>query len=291
MAGSALGQRPAGSSEKKLVGIVVATVGASKVKFTLVEGQGKEFADGSDSITVALKDLPKVPVFTPKEGDTPSPQNGKQFRIRMNRDGDEIEAITPVSGLFTAQLVDLGPRPSQDADPEPQEKRFEKDGKTNTHMEFFAVYKIVDGVYKGVQMPAYYLHYKFEGDEEGNTRYAGNFENKKATRLFQLADWMKLHGLDSKPIKWPKNGNILPELLLRGTNNPVYVSLVVKDGWIKELLTYEGQPEFAVDAEDHESLDNGDDVDNEFPQPASKMLNVSKSKRVAKPADDEEELD
>ena len=224
----ALGSRP-NTFEKKLVGIVVATVGEKRAKFELVE-EKKTFSDGSTSIKVNLADLPAVPKLTEKD-------NGKQFRIRMNSEGDEIEAITPVTGHYTAKLIDLGPRKNgKDSDPEPVEKEFTKGETTTSHLEFFAVYKIVEGRYKGVQMPAYNMHYKFEDDGNGMTRFAGNTENPKATRLHQLVNWGMLHQVFEDEIEWPDDGNILPTLLERALDADVLVDITVKNGYITDVL-------------------------------------------------------
>ena len=232
---SALGSRP-NTFEKKLVGIVDVVVGETKAKFTLVE-DGKMFAGNKSSITVLIDDLPAFPVLTPAH-------TGKQFRIRMNNAGDEVEALTPVTGHYTAKLIDLGKRDSKDADPTPYEKQDNFKGKEETsHLEFFAVYKIVKGAFKGVQMPVYYLHYKFEEDENGDTRYAFNTENPKATRGHQLVSWMDVHGLDRTPIKWD-DVTILPELLERAADNDILVELIVKDGYIREVLPVQDEEEF-----------------------------------------------
>lgn len=232
---SALGSRPY-TYAKKTVGIVEVTVGETKAKFTLLE-EGKEFAKDKKSITVLLEDLPAFPTLTQAD-------SGKQFRIRMNGAGDEVEALTPVVGHFTAKLIDLGKRDSKDADPTPYEKMDNFKGKEeSSHLEFFAVYKIVKGKFKGVQMPAYYLHYKFEADEDGNTRYAFNTENPKATRGHQLVSWMDVHGLDREPIEWD-DVTILPELLSRAEDNDIQVELIVKDGYIREVLPVQEDDDF-----------------------------------------------
>lgn len=242
---SALGQRPANMYEKKLVGVVEVTVGEKKAKFELVSEDGKQqktFANGKPSLIVPLEDLPAFPKLT-------QASSGKQFRIRMNAEGDEVEALTPVMGHFTAKLIDLGPKPDKDGDPTPKDKVFgEGTPKESHYLEFFAVYKILSGAFKGVQMPGYYLHYKFEKDEDGTTRFAGNFENKKATRLFQLFNWGKAHGLWDEPIEWD-DVTILPVLLERALENDVTVDIIVKDGYISDVLPAQDEEPFAEPAE------------------------------------------
>lgn len=281
---SALGARP-NTFEKKTVGIVELTVGEKKVKFTMVE-DGKKFPGDKETFTCLLEDLPAFPKITPAH-------DGKQLRIRMNSAGDEVEALTPVTGHYTAKLIDLGKRDSKDADPTPYEKQDNFKGKEPTsHLEFFAVYKIVKGAFKGVQMPGYCLHYKFERDEEGNTRYAFNTENPKATRGHQLVSWMEVHQLDLEPIKWD-DVTILPELLERNENNEVLVELIVKDGYIKEVLPVQDDDDFddapkKTQKERVKELgfeeSTKEKVDDVFPP-----VETKKAKKVAKKVVDEEE--
>ena len=287
---SALKSRP-DTFQKKTVGIVEVTVGETKAKFTMVDDE-KKFANGKQSITVLLEDLPAFPALT-------QAHSGKQFRIRMNGDGDEVEALTPVTGHYTAKLIDLGKRDSKDADPTPYEKMDNFKGKEETsHLEFFAVYKIVKGAFKGVQMPAYYLHYKFEADEDGNTRYAFNTENPKATRGHQLVSWMDVHGLDRTPIEWD-DVTILPELLDRANDNDIMVELIVKDGYIKEVLPVQDEDEFVEEkpkakrtekelkAELGFEESTEESVDDAFPPVKSE---VKKPAKKAKKVEADEEL-
>lgn len=239
--GMALGQRSANDYAKKLVGVVEVTVGEKKAKFELVKEDGKEqktFLGGKTTLVVPLEDLPAFPKLTPA-------YSGKQLRIRMTTEGDEVEALTPVTGHYTAKLIGLGPSPEKDGDPTPVERVFgEGTPKESRHLEFFAVYKITRGAFKGVQMPGYYLHYKFEKDEDGTTRFAGNFENKKATRLFQLRDWGNVHDLWEEAIEWD-DVTILPVLLERALDADKEVELTVKDGYIKDVLPAQDEEPFA----------------------------------------------
>lgn len=249
---SALGDRPEGEFKRKLVGTVDVKVGKSKVKFTLVD-EGRTFEDGTTSF-VALKDeLPSKPNIDAFDG--------KQLRIRMNQDGDAVDGLTPVVGHFPARLVDLGPR-KKDEEPAPFEKIFGAGTpKENSHLEFFAVYEITKGAFKGVELPGYYLHYKFEEDETGNTRYAGSLSYAKATRLHQLKRWMELHKLEDTPIEWD-DVSILPELLERALKSDVLVDLIFRDGYIQEVLPNQDEeddePDFMKDPEPEEEDDDFD---------------------------------
>lgn len=280
MGKSAWGSRP-NNFEKKLVGIVKIVTGKEKAKLTLQE-DGKQFKNGTDTMTFPIASLPKRPKLKLDD------KTGTEYRIRMNPDGTDVEAIMPVRGQFKAKLKDIGPRPEKDADPVPQVKTFTKGDVENSHLEFFAVYEIQEGHFKGVQLPAYNLHYKFEEDpeNEGYTRFAGSFENKKATRLFQLRDWVVTHQLDNDLIEWDDE-TILPALLERGLENDVEVLVTLDKGYIilvQPQENYEDEDfENEVDVED-------DDVDKDFP-PAKveKKLTRKPIKKSSKKTEDDED--
>lgn len=279
-----IGQRPAQEYTKPLVALVEVVTGKTKAKFTILDDK-KKFASGEKSITVNLDDLPRHPRLKPEV------KEPKQYRIRMNKDGDEIAYIGPASGHFKAKIVDIGRREDEpDADPLPYEKKYyEGDELKESHLEFWVDYEIVEGQFKGVKVP-YYLHYKFEESPEypGYTQFAGNFDNKKATRLFQLFDWGVIHGIwsrnaeDSEPIEWDDN-TILPELESRALDADRVVDLTIKDGYIKELLSVESdgeddEPDFMNEPEEVKPSRNG-----KSSKPAVKKV-------VARSHDDEDDL-
>src|SRR5574341_928857 len=190
--------------EKKTVGLVQVVTGEKVSKLTLTE-PGKKFKNGTNSVKVNLSDLPKVPKLK-SNNKTPI-----ELRVRMNEDDTEVESFGPVRGLHKGKLIDLGKRDTEDADPIPYEKTFKKgEPEENTHLEFFAIYQITEGMFKGVES-AYYLHYKFEQDEDDPelTAFSFNTENPKATRGQQLLEWGYVHGKGAPgiwgdPIPWDR---------------------------------------------------------------------------------------
>jgi len=287
--------------EQKLVGIANYKSGETRIKFTLVQDgkTEKTFKGGSTSITVNLADLPKKPKIGQNATGT--------IRIRMSSDGTEVEALTPVTGVFNLRLVNLGKRDGEDAPPMPYLKTWnEGTPKENTYLEFFAVYEITEGKFKGVQLPAYKLHYKFEEDvphNPGFTRFAGSFAYKQATRLFQLRDWGALHGLwevtgdgvEGEPIEWDDE-TILPELEERALENDISVRGVMKDGYIKELLPLDEED---VEPYGEPDLDNVDEILEEEPEPVRTKKVSEKAaptkagsvKKIKKSKVEDEELD
>lgn len=278
----ALGSRSS-EFEKKVVGVVSVITGKTKAKLTMQDSE-KKFKNGANSITVDLDSLPKRPKILPDD------KSGKEYRVRMSQDGDEVEAFTPVRGHHTAKLVDIGYHKEGEA-PYPKEKPNWGDSE-NTHLEFFATYEITSGPFKGVQTPGLFLHYKFEEDPEdrGFTRFAGNFENKKSTRLFQLRDWGQAHGLWEEAIPWDDDeGNILPIILERALENDREVELTFDKGYIILVQA----------SENYEEPEDADDVEEEFPPvkskangskkpaPASKVIKAKKVKQSHEDEDDD----
>lgn len=270
---------------RKWVGIVKAKAGENVVKFTSVstlrDAKGEEnvkpFPNGETELKVKIADLPKIGkrVIRPGMGD-------RTFRIRFNEDGDEIEEVGPVSGLFQAKLIELGPK-KKEAPALPYVRYFNK-GKDNenSHLEFFAVYQIVDGVFEGLNLPAYNLHYKFEGvpegeEDEGLTRF-DTVDSPKASQLHRLQSWAEVHGgILDEPIAWNPDessdlsneiidcfskdhecefANILPTLEERVLDADRDVSVVLEGGYIKIVQSSEDYGDFGD--EDSEGNDEGE---------------------------------
>lgn len=273
----------ASTYEKKTVGVCSVVTGEKVAKLTLLDDKKKFKSTGTNSVKVKLSDLPAHPKL--------KPNNSKpiELRVRMNDTDTEVEAFGPVRGLHRAKLIDLGPKPDKDGDPTPFEKVFhagEKD--ENRHLEFFAVYKITEGVFKGCEA-AYYLHYKFEEDEEeeGLTSFSFNTENPKATRGQQLLDWGVIHGgggagIWGEPIPWDDD-TILPELLERITDADIEVNLVFDKGYIQSIQPID---DMGLEAEESdESVDEEElDVDRDFPKDEDeKDIEEKPVKKLAKP--------
>lgn len=284
-----------GTGKYGVTAICNVITGEKVAKFTIVPTQWystEKFDNGTDSLKVSLSDLPKMPKLKPNN------KVPMLIRIKTNPDQDGVDAITPVRGHFMLKLVDLGPRADNGkGEPFPKEKVFHEGKKDEErHLEFFAVYEITEGAFKGVRLPAYWLHYKFMDDGEGNTKYSFNPDNPKATRGQQVREWMILHGLDSltedvDPIPWDDE-TILPTLLERALENDVQLEGNLKDGYILRdggLLPsdYQGEFESEEESESDEDVDEVEEamdavaVDKAFPKstPVKKVV-----KTLATPA-------
>lgn len=279
--------------EKKTVGIVQVITGDKVAKLTLLDDKKTFKSTGSKSIKVKFSELPDYPKLKPNN------KKPVELRVRMNEDDTAVEAFGPVRGLHRAKLIDLGPR-KEGEDPIPFEKFFNKgEANENSHLEFFAVYKITDGTFKGCES-AFYLHYKFQEDEdeEGLTQFNFNPENPKATRGQQLLDWGYIHGggapgIWGEPIPWDDD-TILPELLERIQDADVEVNLVFDKGYIQSIQPLEDGFSEADDDVDEDDLD----VDRDFPpdeedEEDEEVEEKPAPKKVRKPRkaqDEDEEL-
>ncbi len=275
--------------KKKWVGLVEVVSGEGVAKFTSVEtlrdGTIKLFDDGEKAKKFSLKELPKIAQRIIK----PGMRDAKKFRVRLNQDGDEVEMVTPASGMFSAKLFYLGPA-KEGEDPHPFEKFFNKGEPNETsHLEFFASYQITDGVFKGAELPAYFLHYKFEGvsegeEDEGFTRF-NTVNTPQASQLHRLQDWAEVHGgILEMPILWPMDGNILPELQERALDADHDVNVIIEKGYIKSVQAKENYEEVDVDEDDvveevKSKLDEDDlDVDKAFPVEEVKLVKPASKK-------------
>ena len=296
---------------KKWVGVVDVKTGKDFAKLTSTgtdkQGKVKPFPNGESSIKIALSDFSKEAKRVIKPGmDEP-----KKFRVRLNEDADGVETVTPVSGVFPAVFVGIAPKKNEV--PVPYAKTYNLGQKDeNTHLEFIAQYEITEGKYAGMELPGYYLHYKFEESEEedGMTQF-DTADTPQASKLHMLQKWAELTGniLDA-PIEWIPDptadnklveayaekhkceyANILPTLQDRGLEAARPVNLVFEDGYIKSVVERE--------TDDDEQDETEDDFDEKFPvkEPVKEKDIVQDTlkgkakatKKVAKKSSDEDD--
>lgn len=261
---------------KKWVGVVKIKSGETKVKFTSLDSKDdkpKLFPNGTVDMVVKLTDLPKIGQRLIKPN-----MEGKQFRIRLNEDGDEVEEVGPVMGMFKCKFVGFGKKKDEDSPAVPYVKTYNKgQSDENSHLEFFAIYEVQDGPFRGLQLPAFYLHYKFEGipegeEDEGMTRF-DTADTAQASQLHKLQDWAEVHGdILDEPIEWDtdsidgvsndtievyteeltKSGNkkhqcefanILPVLEERALDADRDVNVVIERGYPKLIQAADGYSE------------------------------------------------
>lgn len=307
---------------KKWVGVVKIKSGDTTVKFTSLDSKDdkpKLFPNGTTEMKVKLADLPKIGQRLIKAN-----MDGKQFRIRLNEDGDEVEEVGPVNGMFKCKLVELGPK-KKDSVAVPYVKTFKKDGNENSHLEFFAVYEIQDGPFRSLKLPAYNLHYKFEGipdgeEDEGLTRF-DTVDTAQASQLHRLQSWSEVHGdILEEPIEWDTESiegvsnevvdcfaekhdgefaNILPILEERALDADRDVNVVLERGYPKLVQAADNYSEDEeVDekpvkkaTKKNEPKDIVDETEEEFEEkfPPKSKAPAKAAKRVKKPSTDDDD--
>lgn len=214
-------------SKKRTTGLATIKAGETKVRISF-QDEETLFDNGKNVKAFAYDDLPKTPKLSNGSED--------EYFVVLTSDGDEVESIGPVEGVFSARCLDLS-RPSEDDDPEPFEVS-PKNEKWDPYQAFLAFFEIQSGPFKKVRIP-YFLHYKFEESKEnpGFAAWKGDPENKKATRLAQIIEFCEKLDVVAEPIEWPEDGNILPTLLDRILENNKTVKIVVKKGYIDSLMS------------------------------------------------------
>lgn len=269
----ALGHKENSEYVPQVSGLATIKTGEQFAMITF-EDNSKTFDNGTAKKKIALSDLPKYPKL---------PTNTeKHYRVRLNKEGDAVDSIFPAEGHFNAKVIDMGRRANEGDDPQPYEKVFGAGTpKESRHLEFYVTYKIVKGAMKGATAP-YFLHYKFDDNGDGQATFTGNPDNPKATRLQQLIEWCNKHGTIEEPITWPEDGNILPELLERAMDADREVEVIVKNGYIQDVLDLGGYDDDA-EPEDEE----------EKPKAKAKAApaKAGAAKKVARHGDDEDEDD
>lgn len=292
---------------RRWVGVVEIKTGDSTARLTSVDTFGKDtkpknFPDGSTSIKIKLSEFPAAAKRVIKAN-----MDSKRFRVRLNEDADAVETVTPVSGVFRAKLIGLGPK-TKDGEYKLIKKTFnEGTEKENSHLEFLALYEIVEGAFRGVELPGYYLHYKFEEDdeEEGFTRF-NTADTPQASQLHKLMAWAETHGNGQEsileaPVRWydVDDGTILPQLEERALDNDREVNLVFERGYIKSVQPIEDYEEVAVEDEDEsDAVDEMLDGDDEKVEPvrvgkatkSDTKVKKAPAKKAKAPVSDDDDL-
>lgn len=199
-----------------------------------VEFPGKD-GERAKKFEFSRSALPDVPKF---DKDIPNP---KELYISLDEGDEKIRRISPLTGTFKVKLVDFSRPDGQDAPP----KFFEIDGGKygkGPQKVFTAFLEVTEGFWKGCIVPARYMAYKFAGDSDGNLCWTfdpnatGQYRSPKGLLLKSLCEVSEIL---AEPMKFPEDGNILPELLERAKKNPVVFGVTIEKGKVISFKTLE----------------------------------------------------
>jgi hypothetical protein len=278
---------------KRWTGCVEIKTGEAVAKLTSIQTAGKDgaikkFPGDVESIKIKLEDFPKAARRLIKPN-----MESKKFRVRLDEDGLAVETVTPYSGVYRGRATGLAPK-NRDGEFTLLHKVY-NEGKENEnkHEEFIAVYEITDGVYRGVELPGFYLHYKFEEDpeNEGFTRF-NTVNTPQASQLHKLISWAEVHSkhgsILDEDVRWKSedDGTILEELEERVLENDREVNLVFEKGYIKLVQPVEDYEE----VEDEDDAEDIEEVQEIIPVHIKKELAKKFVEKVVHPEDDEPEF-
>lgn len=233
-------------------GVATLTIGDRKVKI--------EFADKSISKEFQKDDLPDEPSFIHK-----LPKGTKiELFVVLSDDRQEIQRFGPERGRVKVRCIDFV-RPEKDSDPVPKtyegSEKYKKEGVDNTYKAFTAMLEVTEGKWKDSTIPCF-MHYKFGDNGKGQAAFFGNEEKSKNLRT--LKKFMEMSGATKKPLSWPDDGNILPDLLKVIRRADAVFEVQILNGYVESILM--------DDADDDLGLDDADEV---FP-PVKKAAKKSK---------------
>lgn len=260
------------ANQAKVYGLATVKVGKSSAKIT--------FEESGDEYKFSLDDLPSKPKLHPESEDT--------YMVVLTAEKDAVEKIGPAEGRVQAHCIDFA-RTEEGADPAPVEGTSNYQGKETKYLRFTALWEVLTGKYKGLVIP-HFLRYKLEEGPDGMTQWQGNPNNPNATHLPKLIDFCEKTGVfDEEPNlgEWPDDGNVLPLMLERIQAADKHVDLVIKKGYISDLLALDYE-----DAdEDEEEVKPKSKAKSFKPEDAPKQKSYKTAVKKAKKSSDEDDED
>jgi hypothetical protein len=229
--------------KKATQGLAIIKAGKRTARITFDEKTNHFEDTGSNIKEFPLDELPSSPVIPTNSED--------HYFVKLERkEGMDVEYIGPADGIYPAKPIDFS-RPEQESDPAPYEI---KPDKFDPYLAFNVYYKINGGDFKGCTVSQFF-HYNFEEATDpkmrGYASWQGNPDSPKAKWLPRLIEFCTLFDIVGEPIEWPEDGNVLPELLSRLLASKQAVQIVVKNGYVSDVVA-SGRSTRIVEAEDDE---------------------------------------
>lgn len=186
-----------------------------------------------------------------------------EYFVQLSKDEDEVLAIRPNNGMFVVKVDRFISK--KDADPAPETKSYNFEGKDISYQAFSVMLKILSPAeFAGMEL-LLSLRYNFEGVQD---TYQGKevelvaFNHPKSKYTPFLQDFCEASGVwDKGPMKW--SANILPVMAKRIAQADKKFQVVVKDGWVVTIFAMPDVTE--SDFDDEEKVESKPDPeDDEF---------------------------
>jgi len=171
---------------------------------------------------------------------------GKEWRVGLNRDKNTIVSISPISGIFSANVKEF---PSREGEPPIP---VENHGKYGTYYTFRVLFEIVEGECKTMTV-LYTLPYNFYEDGDSNV----GIDKPRSPYYPALVEFLGLTKVANQSMSFSEN--ILPEMQRRVLKNAQKVKIIVKNGYVDALVQDDNVVEETDETWEDESWDNEPD--------------------------------
>lgn len=189
---------------------------------------------------------PKVKItFKPEEGEKPKSyvvekencpdyiRNGT-FMVSMAENGKKVYGVRPINAVVKLKFKEFPAK--KDSEPAPKTHN----GKFGAYQTFSAVFEIVDGEFKGMEVPGSFPYDFVMTEEEiqGKMHEVINAKKKKDSKNNdRLWDFLQVTGLATKTMPWKEN--VLPTLQKYILRDGKVFSGAIREGWIDSLYSEE----------------------------------------------------
>jgi hypothetical protein len=204
-------------------------------------------------------------VIFDKENCPPTIRAGEYM---VNFTDDKIRSIYPVDVIAKVRFIEFMHR--QDTPPSPMQHT----GKFGPYMSCTVLCKIIEGEYKGMEIPAF-MSYLFAEGDDGNAVLSGGGKNADLLQSF-----LEATGVWETSFKF--TDNLLPQLQKNILKKGLVFRLLLKDGRIGKFSE--------IPTEDEDETEPEEDEEEEpEEQPVASRKPVKKTGKKPKPAEDDDD--
>lgn len=195
-----------------------------------------EIRDDKVKITFKPEEGEKPKSFVVNKEDCPNYIRQGMFMVSMPENGKKVYSVRPNNAVVKLKLKEFNAK--KDEEPKPKTHT----GKFGTYLTFSVVFEIVDGEFKGMEVPGSFPYDFVESEEEiqGQMRSVINAKKKKDSKHNdRLWDFLNVTGLSKKTMPWKEN--CLPTLQKYALKEDHTFSGSIRDGWVDSLYSDEAE--------------------------------------------------